>query len=112
VFLGAPGASSSSMVGTRKVGRDGDLGGSPGIGFVWRYDLISVVMLPTRRRPQMRLPTTPPPFGPRIQTLGISVLFAVAGQCTTTPFERSGLAFGFGHRGFACGSLQSCGLPI
>jgi hypothetical protein len=56
VFLGAPGASSSSMVGTRKVGRDGDLGGSPGIGFVWRYDLISVVMLPARRRPQVRAP--------------------------------------------------------
>ena len=25
-------------------------------------------------------------FGPRIQTLGISVLFVVAGQCTITPF--------------------------
>src|ERR1035441_1194916 len=56
-----------------------------------RYDLISVVMLPARRRPQMRRPTTPPPFGPRIQTLGISVLFAIAGQCTTTPFELSRL---------------------
>ena len=35
----------------------------------------------------MRRPTTPPPFGPRIQTLGISVLFAVAGQCTTRRFH-------------------------
>src|ERR1035437_2534136 len=43
-------------------------------------------MLPTRGRPQMRRPTTPPPFGPRIQTLGISVLFAVAGQCTIRRF--------------------------
>ena len=27
-------------------------------------------------------------FGPRIQTLGISVLFVVAGQCTITPYIR------------------------
>jgi hypothetical protein len=86
VFLGAPGASSSSMVGTRKVGRDGDLGGSPGIGFVWRYDLISVVMLPTRRRPQMRRPTTPPPVWVADSNTRDLTLFAVAGQCTITPF--------------------------
>ena len=35
----------------------------------------------------MRCPTTPPPFGQRLQTLGIPVLFAVAGQCTIRRFH-------------------------
>src|ERR1019366_4116667 len=62
VFLGAPGASSSSMVGTRKVGRDGDLGGSPGIGFVWRYDLISVAL--AFGPPRARTRSVQPPRAP------------------------------------------------
>jgi hypothetical protein len=88
VFLGAPGASSSSMVGTRKVGRDGDLGGSPGIGFVWRYDLISVVMLPTRRRPQMRRPTTPSPVWVADSNTRDLALFALGGPVYENPVSR------------------------
>jgi hypothetical protein len=40
----------------------------------------------------MRRPTTPPPFGQRIQTLGIPVLFAVASQCTISRFHGPDLA--------------------
>jgi hypothetical protein len=40
----------------------------------------------------MRRSTIPPPFGPRIRTLGISVLFAVAGQCTIRRFHGPNLA--------------------
>ena len=34
----------------------------------------------------------------------------IGAHTPVAPFERSGLAFGFGHRRFACGNLQANGL--
>jgi hypothetical protein len=43
--------------------------------------------------------------GPPFRWNGLSI--EAAGVFPTRPFERSGLAFGFGHRRFACGIFVS-----
>jgi hypothetical protein len=82
----------------------------------YAFDLLALDGEDLRARPLVerkallkRLVRQPMLFVDHVKARGVDR--SVPHQFPITPFERSALAFGFGHRRFACGNLQANGIP-